>query len=109
MRPREVAQSGSAGCEPAFRERNDRPDRRIVVDGLGRGWRIESPGLDHVVLRCGLDRHSDGLQQSVVFNFAHRALRFGERKVSKLLCFRLEQIAQILSIRRSRLTWLRMY
>jgi len=50
-------------------------------------------------LRRGLDRHSHGLQQSVELNFAHRALLIRERRVSKVFCLQIEQIAQTVSIR----------
>src|SRR5450631_2818514 len=66
----------SAGGVPAFGKRNNRPGGAIVV---GRLRRLIEVGLigemgEKVVLRDGLDRHSDGLQQSVEFNFAHRTL-----------------------------------
>jgi hypothetical protein len=63
----------------------------------------------NVFLRRGFDGHSDGIQQSVEFNFAHRARsQVRERTVAKVFCSQIEQIAQIVSIERSRLTWLLM-
>src|SRR5450631_2693804 len=63
----------SAGGVPAFGKRNNRPGAPVVVGGF---WRLIEGSLmgKKVVLRDGFDRHSDALQQSVEFNFAHRTL-----------------------------------
>jgi hypothetical protein len=48
-------------------------------------------------LRHGFDRHLNGLQQPVVFSFAHRTLRtFRGRRIAKVFCFQIEPVAQIL-------------
>src|SRR5213592_126276 len=92
----------SAGAVPAFREWDKRPGEMVVICGFRR--RLECRQTSQkVLLRRGLDRHSHGLQQSVEFDFAHGALLVRERKVSRVFCFRIEQIAQTLSIRSTRL------
>src|ERR1700730_9727172 len=97
----------SAGGVPAFGKWNKRPGQPVVVGGSRRLVERLQVG-QKVLLRRGFDRHSDGLKQSVEFNFAHRALRVRERTVSEVFCFQIEQIVQIVSIRRSRLNWLPM-
>src|SRR5258708_34962772 len=88
----------SAGAVPAFGKWDQGPGEFVVVRGFR--WRAERRQTGQkVFLRRGLDRHSHGLQQSVELNFAHRALLIRERRVSKVFCLQIEQIAQTVSIR----------
>src|SRR5882724_7459989 len=90
--------SRSAGAVPAFGKWDQGPGELVVVCGFRRRVDRRQTG-QKVFLRRGLDRHSHGLQQSVELNFAHRALLIRARRVSKVLCLQIEQIAQTVSIR----------
>lgn len=92
----------SAAGVPTVREWNERPGHLVVIGG---GWRrIKSRHVS--LLRSGLDRRSHGVQQSVEFSFAHRALQVRARSVSEVPYFGVEQVAPIVSNRCSRPTWL---
>jgi hypothetical protein len=52
------------------------------------------------------NRHSHGIQQSLELNFTHRTLPRLGGTVANVFCLRLARIAQILSIRQSKLAWL---
>src|SRR6202045_5257081 len=107
LRDRARFREPSAGGVPAFGKWNEWPGARVVVGGFRRligGLRLGQ----EVLLRSRLDGRSHGIQQSIEFNFAHRALRVGVRNVSEVFCLQIEQIAQIVSIRRSRTAWLPM-
>src|ERR1700737_4453335 len=72
----------SATGVPAFGKWNKRPGQPVVV---GCFWRlIESQSLgQEVLLRSGLDWPSPGIQQSIEFSFAHRALPVSENARSQ--------------------------
>jgi hypothetical protein len=50
-----------------------------------------------VFLRRGSDGRSHGIQQTLVLNFTHHALRVPERTISKYFCVQIEVIDQIVS------------
>src|SRR5260370_2845893 len=62
-----------AGGVPAFGKWNKRPGQLVVVGGFRRLVESLRTGQE-ILLRRGLDRRSHGIQQSVEFSFAHRAL-----------------------------------
>jgi hypothetical protein len=83
----------SAGGVPAFRKRN-KPPRHVVVVVVGGLRRlVKGGGVGQNVLLCGRDGSS-------------RSPKVRERTVSKVFCFRIEVIAQILSIGLSWPLWL---
>src|SRR5450631_3548049 len=69
----EKARAELAAGVPAFWKRDQRPGLLVVVGGQRRRLDLRQIGQE-ILLRRGFDRHSDGLQQSVEFYFAHRAL-----------------------------------
>src|SRR5205823_3827887 len=93
----------SADGVPAVGKWNNRPGELVVVGGFRRP--DGSRRIGHEVL-LRLDCRSHGIQQSVEFSFAHRALPARERTISKVVCLHIEAIVQIVSIRRWGLTWL---
>ena len=64
-----------AGGVPAFRKRNKRPGPPVVIGSFRQPIRSQRMNQS-VLLRHGRDCRHHSIQQSVVFNFAHRALRF---------------------------------
>src|SRR5712664_3604152 len=79
----------SAGGVPAFRKWNERPGQLVVIGRFRR--RIERRRVGQKILLRS-DGRSHGIQQTVEFSFAHRALRVGEGRISKHLCFQIELI-----------------
>jgi len=76
----------SADGVPAFRERNEAP-RQLVVVGSPRRL-IESRRVGQKILLQGRrNSRSHGVQQSVEFNFAHRALLHSRANGAKSLLF----------------------
>src|SRR3954465_11096453 len=73
LRGRTRARSASAGRVPTLRKRDQRPGLLVVIGDVRRLVEKRQFGPE-IFLRNGFNRHSDGLQQSVVFNFTHGAL-----------------------------------
>src|ERR1700730_1667698 len=90
---------------PAFRKRNQRPRRLVVVGGLRLPIESRRVGQE-VLLRRGRNGRSHGIQQTIELNFTHHALRVRERTISEYFSAQIEMIDQIVSIRQSERTWL---
>src|ERR1700681_3017056 len=90
---------------PAFRKRNQRPCRCVVVGGLRQLIESRRVGQE-VLLRRGRNGRSHGIQQTIELNFTHHALRVRERTISEYFSAQIEMIDQIVSIRQSERTWL---
>jgi hypothetical protein len=90
---------------PAFRKRNQRPCRFVVVGGLRQLIESRRVGQE-VLLRRGRNGRSHGIQQTIELNFTHHALRVRERTISEYFSAQIEMIDQIVSIRQSERTWL---
>src|ERR1700730_1263681 len=97
------AESGNG--VPAFRKRNQRPSRFVVVGGLRLPIESRRVGQE-VLLRRGRNGRSHGIQQTIELNFTHHALRVRERTISEYFSAQIEMIDQIVSIRQSERTWL---
>ena len=108
----------SAGRVPSVGKRQQRPSAIIVVGGHRScpGYRVKIPRAGRELLlwrRSEIFNHHgvpDGIQQQVEFGFAsHRTLaERGWRNVAKLVCYPIEPIVRILTIRRSDFDWLAM-
>jgi hypothetical protein len=96
---------GSGDGVPAFRERNQRPCRFVVVGGLRQLMESRRVGQE-VLLRRGRNGRSHGIQQTIELNFTHHALRVRERTISEYFSVQIAVIDQIVSIRQSARTWL---
>src|SRR6266849_6353981 len=115
-KPRAIDQKARAGTTkklraesgdgvPAFRKRNQRPCRFVVVGGLRQLIESRRVGQE-VLLRRGRNGRSHGIQQTIELNFTHHALRVRERTITESFCVQIEVIDQIVSIRQSERTWL---
>jgi hypothetical protein len=93
----------SAGGVPPIGKRNQRPGRTIVVGCLWPRVGDRQVGRRRVLPGNRRNGRSHNVQQSIELNFTHRDLRLrGEHTVAKFFFFRIELVAQIVTIRRSR-------
>jgi hypothetical protein len=102
---RQKLRAESGDGVPAFRKRNQRPGRFVVVGGLRQLIESRRVGQE-VLLRRGRNGRSHGIQQTIELNFTHHALRVRERTISEYFSAQIEMIDQIVSIRQSERTWL---